>query len=228
MSNRKADDIKKDMIDKLGNDFGSLIYTLYNEVTWLTFKWLEFSELYGSKETRIELLNHSAPFFFFTIQKVLWDNLILGIARLTDPSESMGKRNITLNAVPAFLSDINFRNEIEHDIDELITESKFCRDRRNKIIAHMDYDLGIDVQNAKALEPATRTKLRSVIESIQSIYNKVEFKYLGTTTAYKYLQSDLGAISLLHTIESGIRFNEQAFERRKRGVDINYNYPSKI
>jgi hypothetical protein len=228
MTIRKTEDIKKEMIEKLGEDFGSLVYAIRNEVTWLTFKWIEFSELFGTKETRIELLNQSAPFFFFTIQKVLWDNLILGIAILTDPIESNGKKNITLKAIPFFISDANFRKEIERDIKELNSESNFCRDRRNKIIAHMDYNFGIDLQNAKVLEPATREKLRSTIERIQSIYNKIELKYLGRTVGYKYLTSHRGAISLLHTIESGIRFEEQAYEKRKRGDDIDYNYTSKI
>jgi hypothetical protein len=211
MTIRKTEDIKKEMIEKLGEDFGSLVYAIRNEVTWLTFKWIEFSELFGTKETRIELLNQSAPFFFFTIQKVLWDNLILGIAILTDPIESNGKKNITLKAIPFFISDANFRKEIERDIK-----------------AHMDYNFGIDLQNAKVLEPATREKLRSTIERIQSIYNKIELKYLGRTVGYKYLTSHRGAISLLHTIESGIRFEEQAYEKRKRGDDIDYNYTSKI
>lgn len=91
MGYKTAEEIKNEMIEKLGTDFGLLLNSLYNEITWLTFRWIEFVELYGTKETRLELMNKSAPFLFFTIQKVLWENLLLGISRITDPPKSMEK-----------------------------------------------------------------------------------------------------------------------------------------
>lgn len=228
MGRKNAEELKNEMIDKLGKDFGLLLNSLDNEITGLTFRWIEFVELYGTKETRIELLNKSAPFLFFTIQKVLWESLLLGISRITDPPKSMGKRNLTLTAIQKILNDDDFKKEIERDLAELMTESKFCRDWRNRWIAHLDYELAIDRDNAKPLENVTKNKLKLIIEKIHSIYNKVEHKYLGTMTGFKYLQSNRGAISLLYTIENGLRFDIEQYEKQLRGNSLDDNFESKV
>ena len=227
MGTQTTEQIKEEMIQKLGTDFGSLFYSLYNEITWLTFKWIEFRELYGTKESRFELMNKVAPFFFFTIQKVLWENLLLGVARITDPPETMGKKNTTLKALGQYLQD-DFKTEIEGDLNDILTESKFCRDWRNRWIAHMDYELSVDRQNARPLEPATRQKLRVTIEKIHSLYNKISFKYLGSTTAWQMLDSDRGAISLLYRIEDGLRFDEEVYKRKIKGDWTPDNFESKV
>jgi hypothetical protein len=144
MGTQTTEELKADMIKKLGVDFGSLLYSLHNEITWLTLKWIEFNELYGTKESRIELINKAAPFFFFVVQKILWDNLLLGIARVTDPPETRGKKNTTLKALGQHILDDNFKSEFEKDLNDILTESEFCRDWRNRWIAHIDYELAVN------------------------------------------------------------------------------------
>lgn len=217
METQTTEEVKEDIIKKMGTDFGSLFHSLYNEITWLTFKWIEFKELFGSKESRFELMNKAAPFFFYTVQKTLWENLLLGVARITDPPESFKKKNTTLQAIGQHLLDPTFRADFEKDLMEILDECKFCRDWRNRWIAHMDYELGVNRDSAKPLEPATRLKLRLTIEKIHSLYNKISLKYLGSTVAWQVLTSDRGAISLLHKIEDGIRFDEEEHKRMLNG-----------
>lgn len=228
MGTHTTEQIKNEMTVKLGTDFGSLLYSLYNEITWLTFKWIEFKELYGTKESRFELMNKTAPFFFFTIQKVLWENLLLGVARITDPTVTMGKKNTTLKALGQYIQDDNFKSEIENDLNDILTESKFCRDWRNRWIAHMDYELAVDRQNARPLEAATRQKLRVTIGKIHELYNKITFKYLDSTTAWQMLDSDRGAISLLYRIEDGLRFDKENYNRKLKGDWTLDNFESKV
>lgn len=228
MGTQTTEQIRDEMLKKLGTDFGSLFYSLYNEITWLTFKWIEFRELYGTKESRFELMNKAAPFFFFTIQKVLWENLLLGVARITDPTETMGKKNTTLKALGQHLQEDSFKSEFENDLNDILAESKFCRDWRNRWIAHMDYELSIDRQNARPLETATRQKLRVTIEKIHSLYNKISFKYLGSTAAWHMLDSDRGAISLLYRIEDGLRFDEEVYKRKLKGDWTPDDFESKV
>lgn len=205
------------MILKMGSDFGALFYSLYNEISWLTYKWVEFRELYGSKESRIELMNKTAPFFFYTVQKVLWENLLLGIARITDPPKSFKKKNTTLLAIKQHLEDPEIRTEFDNCIADILAEGQFCRDWRNRWIAHMDYELGVNRGNAKPLERASRLKLRLTIEKIQSLYNKISLKYLGSTTAWELISSDTGALSLLYRIQDGLRHEEEKYQRMLKG-----------
>ena len=229
MKNLKtADEVKKEMMDKMGADFGSLFDSLRNELLWLTYKWIEFRELYATMESRIELLNASSPFLFFTLQKVLWDNLLLGVARITDPPSSGGKRNITFEAVPQFIDDATFRSEVVEILSKIKDESKFCRDWRNRRIDHNDHALSLDKPNAKPLEIATRLKFITTIDLIHKLYNKVSLKYLGSQSAFEYLTSEGGAISLLNVIEEGLRFKQEKFEKMLNGDYSPDNYNSKV
>ncbi len=226
---RTAEEIKQDMIKVLGTDFGSLLYTLHNEITWLTFRWIEFKELFGTKKSRIELMNEVAPSFFFTVQKILRENLMLGITKITDPVKSAGKKNATIIGIPEFIiEDSRFKKELEEDIQEILKSATFCRDWRNRWIAHLDYEIAINNQNAKPLESATRQKLKITIEKIQEFYNKVEFKYFKSTTGFKYFSSHRGAVSLLYTIENGQRFNKIKYEKKLSGEWENEPYTSKV
>lgn len=60
---------QQEMIDRVGHEFGLLFYHLYNETLWLTTKWIEYKELYGTKESRIDLMNKTAPTFFYIVEK---------------------------------------------------------------------------------------------------------------------------------------------------------------
>ncbi len=80
------------MTDVLGDDFGSFLYVISNQIAWLSLKLDEYCQLFAVKETRIELLNQSAPSFFFLIQRTLLESIILGIAKLTDSYKSGSKK----------------------------------------------------------------------------------------------------------------------------------------
>jgi hypothetical protein len=213
MGSKTGEQVRNEMVEKLGYDFGCLLNSLYNEISWLTFKWIEFRELYGTKESRFEIMNKTAPFFFSTIQKVLWQNLLLGVARITDPPETRGKKNTTLRALGQHIDDEEFKIEFENDISEILTESEFCRDWRNRWIAHMDYELSVNRASAAPLKTANRLKLRTTLEKIQALYNKVSFKYLNSSTPWQMLNSHAGALSLLHRLEDGLRFDENNIKR---------------
>ena len=205
------------MVEKLGHDFGCLLNSLYNEISWLTFKWIEFVELYGTKESRFEIMNKTAPFFFSTMQKVLWENLLLGVARITDPPETKGKRNTTLRAVGLHIEDEQFKIEFEKEISEILNESGFCRDWRNRWIAHMDYELSINRDSAVPLKTANRLKFRTVLERIQALYNKISLKYLNSSTPWDMLSSHSGTVSLLYRLEHGLRFDEEHLQKKLNG-----------
>lgn len=214
---KQADDIKSEMIDRMGHDFGTLYYHLYNETAWLTMKWLEYKELYGTKESRIELMNKTAPTFFYIIEETLWNNILLGITRLTDPEKSMGRRNITVRSLSNHIHDLKLKQIIDDEVNGLIVKSEFCKDWRNRSIAHFDYELNINQQSAKPLEPASRKKLQEAIDGIHSIIKKVHFKYLDSNLMLEMISGYNGSVSLLMHLKDGLRFSELKYKRKLSG-----------
>lgn len=97
-----AEETKRHYIAKMGEELGSLYYALWQEVVWLHVEWAEYVELYiyGTKPSRIALLNEAAPSFFRLVQDGLFETAVLKIARLTDPPKSVGKPNLTVQQLP--------------------------------------------------------------------------------------------------------------------------------
>jgi hypothetical protein len=82
---RSEPEIKQYYIERMGTQLGTFFYALWQEVAWLYIKWQEYIELFGKKPSRVDLLNNAAPLFFRIVQDALWYDILMHIARLTDP-----------------------------------------------------------------------------------------------------------------------------------------------
>src|SRR5207249_7581748 len=110
----------------------------WQEIAWIHSKWAEYVVLYGTKESRVTLLNQAAPRFARLIQDTLWEDVVLHIARLTDPPKSMGKHNLSVQSLSEHVSDPATRHKVEQLVAQAIARSEFCRDWRNRRLAHRD------------------------------------------------------------------------------------------
>ncbi len=95
-----ADEIEKRNIAAMGEPLGKQYTALFTELTTLHLYWKEFLELFGTNDKRIERLNHSAPNFFRMLQGQQFETNVIHIARLTDPPQSVGKKNLTIWNLP--------------------------------------------------------------------------------------------------------------------------------
>jgi hypothetical protein len=206
-----ADEVEQEHIEKLGNSLGSLFNELENEVASLYMKWEEYVEMFGKAPSRIDLLNQSAPVFFRIVQESLWENIILHLTRLTDPPKSAGKNNLTIQRLPDFV-DTEIRETISDQITYAKEKTGFCRDWRNRHIAHRDLKLAMGDQ-AKPLKSASRAKVKDALESIARILNTISEYYMKSTIAFDSIVGPGGAEDLLYILDDGIRTD---IERRKR------------
>ncbi|OYY51379.1 MAG: hypothetical protein B7Y54_10510 [Polaromonas sp. 35-63-240] len=94
-----ADESRLRNIAAMGEHAGSIYSQLWQELARLYRTWAEYVALFGTKESRVALLNEAAPAFTRIVQDFLWEGVILHIARLTDPPKSMGKPNLSVRAL---------------------------------------------------------------------------------------------------------------------------------
>src|ERR1700722_9890013 len=160
MAHLSAEEVTKNHIDKMGEELGAQFDALWHDVVWLHRKWSEYVVLFGLKESRVRLLNRAAPRFFHMIQSVLWEETLLHIARVTDNPTSPGqKQNLTIRNLPDLIGDPHIRATVSVLVAKAIDETKFCRDWRNRHIAHRDLDL-ITKKSAVPLKGASRKQVK--------------------------------------------------------------------
>jgi hypothetical protein len=144
--------------------------------------WAEYVELFGTKQERVELMNKAAPFFFSRIQDGLWDATLLHIARLTDPPKTSGKANLTINNLQNLISDATLKAKVVDLLKEVEKHVGFCRDWRNRLIAHNDLALALK-EPAKPVAEGSRKQVKDALEALAKVMNAVELHYTNGTTA---------------------------------------------
>jgi hypothetical protein len=211
-----VDEVRDGYIQCMGQDLGSVFHALWEEVAWIHVKWREYCELFGTRPSRIDLLNEAAPLFFRIAQDALFEDILLHIARLTDPPESCGKKNLTIRSLGSFLE----RSEISQELDTLLKvaleKADFCRDWRNRYIGHRDFKLALE-QGAEALKPASRQKVKAVLVALAQVLNCVHIHYMQSETVFDRGNNPGGALELLYLIDDGVRLKKDREARLNAG-----------
>jgi hypothetical protein len=204
MSYHTAEESKQANINAMGHELGPLYAAMWQQVAWLHTKWEQYVELYGTKESRLTLLNDAAPLFFRVVQDTLWEDVLLHITRLTDSPKSMGRPNLSIRRFPAAIDDKATKLAVEARIEEAMTASECCRDWRNRHIAHCDLDLILNGA-AQPLKPASREKVKEAIKALDSVLNAIAHRYLDSTTLFDTSGASRGARSLLYVLDDGMK-----------------------
>ena len=212
---RSNEEAKQEHIRKLGDDLGSLFHELWGEVAWLYIKWHEYVELFGKSPSRIDLLNKSAPLFFRIVQDALWEEVLLHISRLTDPPKSAGKDNLTIQRLSGLVNQ-EIEATISKQIAEAVNNADFCRDWRNRRIAHRDLKLAVDKQ-AEQLKPASRDKVRQALEDIAKVLNAISEHYMKSTIGFDLVREPGGAEELIYILDDGIKADNERRQRIESG-----------
>ncbi len=193
-------------------DMEKLHKALWNEFGVLHLKWLLFSQLYED-ETTVNLLNESAPTFFGVCQTVFLDDIILVISRLTDPSHTKNKENLTLERLAAAIDSANFP-ELKDEIDEALnlvrSNCNFARTNRNRRIAHTDLKTYFQ-EHPESLPSVTKEKIEEALLTVREVMNKFELHFSQNETGYEYLVLPDGANSLIGCLYDAKSYREQAF-----------------
>ncbi|MDP1814104.1 MAG: hypothetical protein Q8K92_06610 [Leadbetterella sp.] len=198
----EAAEYRERLIEKMGKDLGEAFYLLDNDINTLTLKWKNFNELYGSGQANVKLLNDVAPSFFFLVQKVFWENMLLCVGKLIDGATTgfgkKEKKNITLETLINFVDDPDLKEVLVNHLNEIRLKGSFSKDWRNRYIAHSDYDLRLKKEGFKELEISSKNKLIAVLDEIYLFMNKISEYYLdGAYTNYSMLIGLIGAKKLL-------------------------------
>ncbi len=214
--NRTADEARTDAILAMGQELGDLYSALWQEVAWLHTKWEEYVVLFGTKESRVELLNRAAPRFARIVQDTLLEDVLLHVARLTDPPKSAGKENLTIQRLAPLVNDRVTKEEVTELVEAAQRATEFCRDWRNRHLAHRDLLLALN-RGAQPLKEASRLGVRTALRTIVATLDAISAHYLDSTSMFEVGAAPGGAINLLHVIDDGLKSAEERQSRLTSG-----------
>src|ERR1700730_13659714 len=103
----------------MGRELGDLSFQLQDDFDWLRSKWREYKELFGKGQERIDLLNFAASNFFFFLNRLLFEDAMLHLCRLTDPPKSRDRANLSVRAIADFVADQKLKDSVCVKIEEV-------------------------------------------------------------------------------------------------------------
>ncbi|MFH1513959.1 MAG: hypothetical protein ABIG42_00715 [bacterium] len=204
------EETKENYINAMGKDLGEIYFTLSNQLTWLYEKWNEYIELYGKKKSRIELLNNTAPSFFGMIQRIMLNDILLHIRRMTDQAGTRGRTNLSLEYLCALLKskDEDLFNTVSGLIDQVKETSKFARKYVDKKIAHTDSGIALG-HSAMPLESEIRKKIDNILDAFSAVLNAVLLRYVKAEISFKDKSCSDDALTLLHVLHDGLKVKRE-------------------
>jgi hypothetical protein len=216
VTNHSAAETKQRKIEKMGEELGTQYSVLWQEVALLHRNWEQYVVMFGTKPSRVELLNQSAPYLFRMLQDDLWDVTLLHIARLTDPPKTGNKDNLTIQNFPALVDNAKTKEALVSLLVIAKDKTEFCRDWRNRYIAHNDLDLSLD-RAAKPLADASRLQVKEALKAISDVMNAVDFHYFHSETRYDLGGTHGGAMTLLYALHRGKKLQDERMKRLEAG-----------
>jgi hypothetical protein len=197
------EEVRNQYVRVMGKKLGQLYDELRNELVWLHDKWREYRKLFGTSKERIDLLNKVAPFFFGYLQHTLFDDILLHLARLTDPPETgSGKNrqeNLTMRRLPQLIADTTFKSKVEKLLNQVEQKCDFARKWRHKRLAHADL---LTKRAPKLLPPRSRQMVEDALKAMRDLMNEIAKYYHLAPVAYESGSGGLGgADSLVFYLE---------------------------
>ena len=184
MSYRTAEESERDYVEAMGATLGAHYAELWQEIVYLHKKWNEYVSLFGSKPERITILNKAASNFFRLVQDVFWDDIILHIARLTDPPATGKNANLTILALPSIAPE-QIKHKLEDLAAALVLKVEFCREWRNKLVAHKDLSVALS-GTANQIQGGSRDQINAILDSLAEIMNVIASHFFDSTTVYNF------------------------------------------
>ena len=115
----------------MGKELGAIFAELVQELSHIYLVWGQYKILFGTKESRVDLLNSAAGGFFRLVQDSIWHQVLLSISRLTDRPTIAGHQTLTVRRLADLIADQVTADAVRSKVDLAVKAEEFCRDWRN-------------------------------------------------------------------------------------------------
>jgi len=214
-----SEEIRKQHIQKMGEQKGSLFFSLHNDFINLLVKWKEYQELFMQGENRIQVLNDTAPSFFYRLQRMMIDDMVMNIIRMIESVNSGNRKskNATLLHLIHLVEDEQFKKTLLIKYSLVRKNVKQVEIWRNKKIAHRDIELHTLSEKVSQSIGLSPKDIRGTINSVKDVFLSIYLNYFDAQFMYDYIEPQKSAISLLHYLDLGKRAEFERIKVMKSG-----------
>ena len=198
-STRSMSEVQAEYIALMGNDLGSDFWGLHRKLIELHIVWQQYQQLFGTDAATVDLLNRTSSLFFKVVQDEIWDSVLLGISRMTDPAQTHKNKNLTIQSLPPKLVEEPLRTEVQTLCDAAIDCAAFAREHRNKRIAHQDHGYTSD-SSSNPLNGISQQSVNKMLAALRAVLNRLNSHFKDSTTFYEDLVDESGARVLAHKL----------------------------
>lgn len=203
MAHRTAIEALADNQGVLGTKYGLAFHHTCQALWRVSSSWDRYQALFSTQE-RVELLNRSGGNFWCAIQDMMFEDVLLGLCRLTDPAKMGQNENLSINTLVE-LDTSKHKSRLRQRAKLATKKANFARTWRDKRIAHNDFEQITELANK--LAPATGVKITNTIISIHDVLRWINARHFGGDMGLLDM-GDRDAIEVMAVIADGLRYDE--------------------
>jgi hypothetical protein len=200
MTTRSMDEVRAEYISTMGQELGASFYELYRKLVELHVLWQQYRQLFGDDPDTVHLLNRTSGLFFKIVQDELWDSVLLGVSRMTDPPATGKNKNLTIQSLPPLITDSTLQIEARELCDRALAAAEFAREHRNKRIAHQDHNY-LSNRSSSPLSGISRTLVEEMLAALRAVLNRLDRHFRDSTVMYEDFVDESGARLLVHKLK---------------------------
>jgi hypothetical protein len=189
----------------------TLFELLDDDARKLNREWVTFQELYSKSDDTVKLLGETAPGFFSILRNLLVESIFLTICRLTDPQQTFGKDNLSIDQLISKINDVELETKLSAINDEIREMRNPVKIWRDKQISHTDMETKLSPED-NPLPKISFNELNSIISGINGFMNVLWYEINNSQTAYSSYIVTGGAENLIGFLQLGKNFSEIQFE----------------
>lgn len=193
------EEARAECVAQMGPELGTSYYELHRKLNELHIIWLQYRQLFGTDAETVNLLNRTAGLLFKIVQDELWDSVLLGVSRMTDPPSTQKKKNLTIQSLPELITDAPLRREVQLLCEKAVAAAQFAREHRNKRIAHQDHDY-LCSRDSDPLSGISRALVEQMLESLRAVLNRLLLHFKDSTFRYQDFVDSDGAATLVQKL----------------------------
>lgn len=202
----------------LSTDSQAVLDALYGFILEIHEEWKTLMGLFGSGDKRTQLLHLTARGFFDTVYQTLLRDVLLGIARLTDPLKTAGQDNLVLERLtqlPEVVADAHLYAAATSALGELKERAKSVRDYRHKYLAHLDFLTSIRA-GEEVVPGIRRDDVEALLSAIGSLFNVIDGSLRNREVMFDRVRTVGGFEHLLVALEDAQALAEVPSTERHR------------